>query len=58
MSIFSPEFTSTNPNCKGYKYWTSWGYEFDCEYESILTCEECKYGHGRKDPNAKCNAPS
>lgn len=27
-----------------------------CERSDImLTCEECKYGCGRKDPDAKCN---
>ena len=29
--------------------------EFNCEYDSNLDCEECKYGCGRKDPEAKCN---
>ena len=29
--------------------------EFDCGYQSALMCEDCKYGHGRKDPEAKCN---
>jgi hypothetical protein len=44
-----------HPKCKGYKTWTDCGYEYDCEYGSILSCEECKYGHGRKDPEARCN---
>lgn len=30
--------------------------DYDCEYQSMLTCDECKYGGGRKDPAAKCNA--
>jgi len=29
--------------------------DYDCEYQSSLTCEECKYGIGRKNPEAKCN---
>lgn len=29
--------------------------EFECGYSSVLMCEECKYGLGRKDPEAKCN---
>jgi len=29
--------------------------DYDCEYGSNLTCEECKYGIGLKDPEAKCN---
>jgi hypothetical protein len=53
--MLSIEYVSKNPKCKGYRYWTSWGYEFGCEYESVLDCDECKYGLGRKDPNAKCN---
>lgn len=31
------------------------GDDYDCEYETHLLCEECKYGGGRKDPEAKCN---
>ena len=44
-----------HPKCKGYKSWTSCGYEYDCGYETDLICEDCKYGMGRKDPEAKCN---
>ena len=44
-----------HPKCKGYKYWTDCGYEYDCEYNTDLPCEDCKYGMGRKDPDAKCN---
>lgn len=29
--------------------------DYDCDYGSVLTCEECKYGLGRKDPEAKVN---
>ena len=31
--------------------------EFDCEYQTRISCEDCKYGvcGGRKDPEAKCN---
>lgn len=45
--------------CKGYKYWTDCGYEYDCGYGTTITCEECKYcdAGGRKDPEAKCNQP-
>lgn len=42
-----------HPECLGdYDYWG----EFDCDYGTVLTCDECKYGGGRKDPAAKCNA--
>lgn len=42
--------------CKGYKYWTDCGYEYDCGYNTTLSCEKCKYsGLGRKDPEAKIN---
>ena len=45
-----------HPKCKGFfTPDTGWGSEFDCEYGSKLDCEECKYGMGRKDPEAKCN---
>jgi len=29
--------------------------EFDCGYPTTITCDECKYGVGKKDPEAKCN---
>ena len=31
--------------------------DFDCGYQTSITCEDCKYGvcGGRKDPEAKCN---
>ena len=29
--------------------------EFDCGYYTTILCEDCKYGLGRKDPEAKCN---
>lgn len=29
--------------------------DFDCGLDTKLICEDCKYGMGRKDPNAKCN---
>jgi hypothetical protein len=43
------------PGCLG--YYDAWTGEFDCEYETTLLCEECKYccAGGRKDPEAKCN---
>lgn len=41
--------------CGGYSEHTPNGTEYDCSYQSSLTCEECKYGLGTKDPNAKCN---
>jgi hypothetical protein len=34
------------------------GYDYDCEYDTSLECEECKYGLGKKDPEAKCNSNS
>lgn len=29
--------------------------DYDCEYRTSLLCEECKYGMGTRDPEAKCN---
>lgn len=26
-----------------------------CGYDTKIECERCKYGGGRKDPEAKCN---
>jgi len=41
--------------CAGYENWTNWGYDFDCGYETTIDCDDCKYGGGRKDPEARCN---
>lgn len=41
--------------CGGYSEWTPNGVEYDCHYQSSLSCEDCKYGLGTKDPEAKCN---
>jgi hypothetical protein len=42
-----------HPKCKGYMMLFTGDY--DCAYNTNLSCEECKYGVGRKDPEAKCN---
>tara|TARA_B100001245_G_C22851109_1_gene409146 strand:- start:1043 stop:1261 length:219 start_codon:yes stop_codon:yes gene_type:complete len=26
-----------------------------CDYYTTIDCDECKYGGGRKDPEARCN---
>lgn len=41
-----------HPKCLGERDY--WG-EYDCGYETDLTCDDCKYGVGRKNPEAKCN---
>ena len=45
-----------HPKCKGFTVPDiGWGAEYDCGYNTIIDCDECKYGGGRKDPEAKCN---
>jgi hypothetical protein len=45
-----------HPKCKSYAtYHPEYGYEFDCGYNTKLSCDECKYGAGRKNPEAKVN---
>ena len=46
--IKAPDFS--NPKCKGSVTWTAHGEEFNCEYNTKLTCNECLYGFGDKDP--------
>ena len=29
--------------------------DYDCGYKTTLTCEDCKYGVGKKDPQTKAN---
>lgn len=31
--------------------------DYGCSYHSLLSCDECRYGAGRKDPEAKSNRP-
>jgi len=45
-----------HPKCMGYMTRdTGDGSEFECGYGTTITCEHCRYGGGRKDPEAKCN---
>ena len=41
----------------GCTYERSDGYDTDgaCGYNTTIDCDECKYGGGRKDPEARCN---
>jgi len=45
--------TVRHPKCLG--YYDEYTGDYDCDYSSVLICEDCKYGCGRKDPEAKCN---
>ena len=42
-----------HPKCLG--WYNEFQGEYDCGYYTTISCEECKYGIGRKDPEAKCN---
>jgi hypothetical protein len=42
-----------HPKCLG--YYEVWSGEYDCGYNTNIVCDECKYGAGRKDPEAACN---
>jgi hypothetical protein len=44
---------SKHPKCAG--YYDEWNGDYGCHYNSSLSCDECKYGLGRRDPEAKCN---
>ena len=52
---YAPEVVR-HPKCAGYR--DDYTLEYDCGYDTILDCEDCKYGCGRKDPEAKCNQPN
>jgi len=47
------EEKTKHPKCLG--YYDEFSGDYDCEYGTKLICEECKYGMGRKDPEANCN---
>jgi len=51
--IEAEELLTKHPKCTG--YYDEWNGDYGCHYNSSLSCEECKYGCGRKDPEAKCN---
>jgi hypothetical protein len=44
--------SSRHPKCKGFK---TPDVEWGSGYETTIDCDECKYGGGRKNPEAKCN---
>lgn len=53
---FLDSYKPRHPKCLGYQTVdVGNGSEYDCEYGSNLDCEDCKYGLGRKNPEAKCN---
>lgn len=51
--LFKPEEITKHPQCRITEN-THTG-DHDCGYNTTLTCDECKYGRGRKNPEAKCN---
>lgn len=54
--VFSRTTTSTpekRQKCLG--AYNEFSGDYDCGYASSLDCDECKYGFGRKDPEAECN---
>lgn len=53
FAVFKVENTK-HPKCKGYRQDFD-PYDYDCGYSTTIDCSECKYGVGRKDPEAKCN---
>ncbi len=49
------EFVPKKKHSKCLGRYDEWQGEFTCDYETTIRCEDCKYGFGRKDPEAKCN---
>ena len=47
-----PPSGKKHPKCLGERDY--WG-DFDCGYQTTLMCEDCKYGLGTRNPEAKCN---
>ena len=47
-----------HPKCEGYVTDTPDGRDYDCGYQTTITCDDCKHNNqpfGRKDPEAACN---
>ena len=51
------EKSDEESGCSGYHTCNSNGDDFDCGYGTIIECDQCKYGRGRRDPLAKRNQP-
>ena len=51
------EKSKKHPKCLGEDYYSgpSETSDFGCGYNTSIDCGECKYGAGRKNPEAKCN---
>lgn len=51
--VYKAGVRQRHPLCLGvYDQFTG---DYDCEYKTKITCEDCKYGVGRRDPAAKVN---
>ena len=47
-----------HPKCRGeFSSSPSEEPDFECGYNTEIECDECKYGFGKKDPEATCNQP-
>ena len=53
LPILLKSTSNRHPKCKG--YYVEWAGDYDCGYKTTIECDDCKYGDGRKDPEAKCN---
>lgn len=54
LKSFGIDVVRKHPKCKG--RYDPFDIYSDCGYNTTLTCDECKYGFGKKDPEAKCNS--
>jgi hypothetical protein len=57
-NLLNPGENRRHPKCKSYQcnhYLDP--VEYNCEYQTTLDCDECKYNGrgGTKNPEAKCN---
>lgn len=55
ICTLTPSEKSQKKHHKCLGRYDAWNGEFICDYDTVLTCDQCKYGFGRKDPEAKCN---
>ena len=53
----TPNFKPPSYGCAGYVVDTPNGRDYECAYDTKITCDECKFNNppGRKDPTAKRN---
>jgi hypothetical protein len=55
MTAYEKRQEKKRAKCKGYAVDNMDGTEYECGYNTTLDCDQCKYGGGSLNPEAKRN---